>query len=234
MINELQDTYRHKGMRYELVELLKQKGIKSQAVLDAIRQVPRHYFFDSAFLEHAYQDKAFGIGEGQTISQPSTVAFQTELLEIEPNMRVLEIGTGSGYQACVLMEMGAKVTTIEYNRVLYEQSRLLLKKIGYKKATLLWGDGSEGYPLFAPYDRILVTAGAPKVPFALIEQLRVGGVLVIPVGNREKQEMMKIRKLNAENKLDIEAFEDFRFVPLLGKYGWDKGGKNTEENPLRR
>ena len=161
----LEDSYRHKGMRRNLVNVLIDKGIKDKAVLEAILKVPRHYFFEKAFVEHAYQDKAFPIGEGQTISQPYTVAVQTQLLEIKPGDKVLEIGTGSGYQCCVLVELKAKVFTIEYNKKLYLQARQFLKQLGYQ-AHFHLGDGSQGWPTFAPYDKIIVTAGAPTIPEA--------------------------------------------------------------------
>lgn len=214
----LEDTYRHKGMRRNLVKTLISKGIKDEAVLGAIQSVPRHYFFDKAFLEHAYQDKAFPIDEGQTISQPYTVAVQSQLLEIDPGDEVLEIGTGSGYQCCVLLEMGAKVYTIEFNKKLYHQAKSFLQKIGYK-AHFHLGDGSQGWSTFAPYDKILVTAGAPSLPQALIDQLKPNGKLVIPVGNEDHQEMIRISK-DSSGKLKSEKHDYFRFVPLVGKFGW--------------
>jgi protein-L-isoaspartate(D-aspartate) O-methyltransferase len=170
-------------------------------------------------LTHAYEDKAFPIGEGQTISQPYTVAFQTEKLEIKPTDKVLEIGTGSGYQACVLMELGCKVYTIEYNRVLYDRTRDFLPQLGYKPY-FFHGDGSKGLPAKAPFDKIIVTAGAPVIPDALLEQLNEGGILIIPVGDREKQSMVRIRKKNG--KYLKEEFPNFAFVPLLGEKGWGK------------
>jgi protein-L-isoaspartate(D-aspartate) O-methyltransferase len=214
----LEDNYRHRGLRKKLVNLLKTKGITDGLVLQAIGKVPRHLFFENAFLEHAYQDKAFPIGEGQTISQPYTVAFQTEKLEITKGLKVLEIGTGSGYQACILLELGAKVFTIEYNKVLYERTKAFLPKMGYKPYFFL-GDGSKGLPSKAPFDRILVTAGAPVIPDALIEQLAEGGILVIPVGNKSKQTMVRIRKKNGI--LSKDEFDYFSFVPLLGDQGWN-------------
>lgn len=214
----LEDSYRHKGMRRNLVKILIDKGISDQAVLAAIQAVPRHYFFDKAFLEHAYQDKAFPIGEGQTISQPYTVAVQTQLLQIKPGDKVLEIGTGSGYQCCVLLELKARVFTIEYNKNLYQEAKAFLAKLGYR-ANFHLGDGSQGWPTFAPYDKIIVTAGAPNVPNALIEQLNPGGRLVIPIGSEEHQEMILIKK-DASGKLAKEHHDYFRFVPLLGKFGW--------------
>lgn len=214
----MEDSYRHKGLRRSLVKTLKGKGIQSPAVLDAIGKVPRHFFFEKAFIDHAYQDKAFPIGEGQTISQPYTVAFQTELLELKPGDTVLEIGTGSGYQACILLEMGAKVFTIEYNKVLFERTKEFLPKMGYRPR-FFYGDGSKGLPAFAPFDKIIVTAGAPVVPKALIEQLKEGGKLVIPVGDDRIQRMVRITK-KEDNKLIKEEFDNFSFVPLLGKHGW--------------
>jgi len=215
----MEDSYRTKGMRKALARKLKEKGISDERVLAAIKNVPRHYFFDNAFLEHAYDDKAFPIGEGQTISQPYTVAYQTQLLGVEPNHKVLEIGTGSGYQCCVLKEIGAKTFTIEYNRKLFEKVRHFLPLIGYD-ATFVHGDGTKGLASHAPYDRILVTAGAPNVPRPLIDQLKIGGVLVIPVGGEKQQKMVRIRK-GEENSLEKEEFLYFSFVPLLGEHGWD-------------
>src|SRR5687767_3243051 len=209
----LEDNYKQRGLRNKLVKTLQKKGISDPRVLDAIGKVPRHFFFENALLEHAYQDKAFPIGEGQTISQPYTVAFQTEKLEIMPGHKVLEIGTGSGYQAAILMELGARVYTIEYNRKLYETVKEFLPQIGYK-AYFFYGDGSKGLPAKAPYDRILVTAGAPVIPKALTDQLAEGGILIIPVGDRERQRMLRIRKKGGE--LHQEEFENFAFVPLLG------------------
>jgi protein-L-isoaspartate(D-aspartate) O-methyltransferase len=213
-----EDGYKQRGLRNKLVKILQKKGISDPRVLAAIGKVPRHLFFDNALLEHAYQDKAFPIGEGQTISQPYTVAFQTEKLEIKPGDKVLEIGTGSGYQACILLEMGAKVYTIEYNRVLYERVRLFLPQIGYRPY-FFHGDGSKGLPSKAPFDKIIVTAGAPIIPTALTEQLADGGILVIPVGDRERQTMIRIRRKG--DTLVKEEFDNFAFVPLLGKEGWE-------------
>jgi len=215
----IEDSYKLRGLRQKLVKKLVEKGIKNEAVLDAINKVPRHVFFENALIDHAYQDKAFPIGEGQTISQPFTVAFQTEQLEIKPGDKVLEIGTGSGYQACVLLEMGAKVYTIEYNRVLFERTRDFLPQLGYKPF-FFYGDGSRGVPAKAPYNKIIVTAGAPVVPTALTDQLADNGILIIPVGGREKQTMVKIRKQNGE--LKKEELSTFAFVPLLGADGWRK------------
>ena len=212
------DTYRHKGMRRQLVQLLEQKGIASPAVLQAIGSVPRHVFFDPAFLEHAYQDKAFPIGEGQTISQPYTVARQSELLEVKAGDKVLEIGTGSGYQACVLCELGVKVYTIEYLKGLYDRTRAILPQMGYQPY-FKCGDGTQGWPTQAPFDAILVTAGAPKVPPSLIQQLKVGGRLVIPVGDQHTQKMLRLIR-GEGNQLHKEEYDNFAFVPLRGKDGW--------------
>jgi protein-L-isoaspartate(D-aspartate) O-methyltransferase len=212
-----EDNYKQRGLRNKLVKILRSKGISDERVLAVIGKVPRHVFFENALLEHAYQDKAFPIGEGQTISQPYTVAFQTEKLEIKPGDKVLEIGTGSGYQACILLELGAKVFTIEYNKALYERTKAFLPKLGYKPYFYL-GDGSKGIPAKAPFDKIVVTAGAPVIPDALTEQLAENGILIIPVGDREKQKMVRISKKNG--KLIKEEFDYFSFVPLLGHQGW--------------
>jgi protein-L-isoaspartate(D-aspartate) O-methyltransferase len=215
-----EDNYRHKGMRRALVKTVEQKGIKDKRVLQALNKVPRHFFFDNAFLEHAYQDKAFPIGEGQTISQPYTVAFQTELLQVVPDDKVLEIGTGSGYQCCILLEMGAKVFTMEYNKKLYQLTKDFLPTLGYK-AVFVHGDGTKGMPKYAPYDKIIVTAGAPAIPNALIEQLNEGGKLVIPVGSSSHQKMVRLTKCQ-NNQIIKEEFDYFSFVPLLGEHGWKR------------
>ena len=212
-----EDNYKQRGLRNKLVKKLREKGISNDAVLAAIGKVPRHAFFDDALLNHAYEDKAFPIGEGQTISQPYTVAFQTEKLNIKPGDKVLEVGTGSGYQAAVLLELGAKVYTIEYQRKLYDRTREFLPQLGYKPF-FFFGDGSKGIPAKAPYDKIIVTAGAPIVPTALTDQLNEGGILIIPVGDRESQKMLRITKTNG--KLKKEEYDNFAFVPLLGEQGW--------------
>ena len=213
----VEDNYKQRGLRNKLVKKLASKGIADERVLAAVGKVPRHVFFDDALLGHAYEDKAFPIGEGQTISQPFTVAFQTEKLEIKSGDKVLEIGTGSGYQAAILVEMGAKVYTIEFNRKLYERTKEFLPSLGYKPY-FFFGDGSKGIQAKAPYDKILVTAGAPVIPTALIDQLADEGILIIPVGDREKQKMVKIKK--TKGKLIKEEFDYFAFVPLLGEQGW--------------
>nr|WKN35264.1 protein-L-isoaspartate(D-aspartate) O-methyltransferase [Tunicatimonas sp. TK19036] len=212
------DGYKHRGMRRVLVQQIYRKGIRDERVLRAMEQIPRHAFMDSAFVEHAYQDKAFQIGEGQTISQPYTVAFQSELLQVIPGQRILEIGTGSGYQCAVLVAMGAQVYSIEYNQVLYGRAKKKLRELGYQ-AHLFHGDGSKGLASHAPYDRILVTAGAPMVPEALTLQLRPHGRLVIPVGNRDRQEMLLISK-DSEGNVHQQSYDFFSFVPLLGSHGW--------------
>ena len=214
----IEDNYKHRGMRRQLVNKVKAKGIADDNVLAALGRVPRHAFLDNAFLKHAYQDKAFQIGEGQTISQPYTVAFQSELLQIKPGAKVLEIGTGSGYQCSVLVEMKANVYSIEYNLPLHQRAKNTLRMLGYP-ATLIHGDGTKGLPSFAPYDGIIVTAGAPGVPMKLIDQLAVGGKLVIPVGDRQRQKMLLITK-GCKGEITKEEFDHFSFVPLLGESGW--------------
>jgi protein-L-isoaspartate(D-aspartate) O-methyltransferase len=195
-----------------LVELVERKGIRDKRVLQALLQVPRHFFFESSFLDHAYEDKAFPIAAGQTISQPFTVAFQSELLSTKPGMKVLEIGTGSGYQAAVLAEMQCKVFTIERQKELFDRSKLFLSK-NYAAVRSFYGDGYKGLPQYAPYDRIIVTAGADEVPQALLDQLGAGGILVIPVGV-EDLDMLRLTKKD-DGSFAEERFPGFRFVPLL-------------------
>ena len=215
-----EDNYRHKGMRRILVEDLKNKGISDNNVLNAINSVPRHFFLDSSFLEFAYQDKAFPIGSGQTISQPMTVAFQTSLLKIEKGMKVLEIGTGSGYQACVLAEMGAKVFTMERQRNLYAKTKTFLSEFNYNIKTFL-GDGNKGLPTFGPFDRIIITAAAPEIPQNLVDQLKVGGIMVIPLSeNEDAQTMLRLTK-QEDGSMAREEYGDFRFVPMLKNLGND-------------
>lgn len=217
--NSMEDSYRHKGLRKQLVENIRTKGIADERVLSAIEKIPRHLFLDSSFLEFAYQDKPFPIGSGQTISQPYTVAFQSELLLVKKGMKVLEIGTGSGYQACVLAEIGARVFSIERQRKLFLRTRDFISKIGYPVKVFL-GDGYEGLPSFAPFDRILITAAAPEIPQPLIDQLKPEGILVIPFGKDDLQQMLRITK-NADGTLTTEKHGAFRFVPLLGDLGND-------------
>ena len=215
-----EDNYRHKGMRKILVEELKSKGISDENVLNAINAVPRHVFLDSSFLNFAYQDKAFPIGSGQTISQPFTVAFQSSLLEIKKNMKVLEIGTGSGYQACVLAEMGAKVFSIERQRKLYTKTKAFLAEFPYRIKMFL-GDGNKGLPTYGPFDRIIITAAAPEIPQALIDQLKVGGMMVIPLSENENcQTMLRLTK-QEDGSMKREEYGDFRFVPMLKGVGED-------------
>jgi protein-L-isoaspartate(D-aspartate) O-methyltransferase len=209
-----EDTYRHKGMRRQLVDLIRQKGIFDERVLDAILRVPRHFFMDSAFDKIAYEDRAFPIAEGQTISQPYTVAYQTQLLEIKPYDKVLEIGTGSAYQACILSEMEAKVFTIERQRKLFETNREFSYLKKYPNLKLFFGDGYEGLPTYAPFERILVTAAAPFIPPKLIDQLKPGGKMVIPVGESKVQRMLRISKLQ-DGSVKEEVFDNFSFVPMV-------------------
>ena len=208
------DSFKHKGLRQKLVENLILKGIKNEAVLEAIRKVPRHWFMDSSFLDHAYQDKAFPIAANQTISQPYTVAYQTELLEVEANHKVLEIGTGSGYQTAVLCLLGAEVYSIERQLELFKKTSLFLPKIGYVAKRLIFGDGYKGLKADAPFDRILVTAGAPFVPKPLLAQLKVGGRLVIPVG--DKEQVMSVFVRTSQKSFKKQEFGNFKFVPMLG------------------
>ncbi|OKS87223.1 protein-L-isoaspartate(D-aspartate) O-methyltransferase [Mucilaginibacter polytrichastri] len=212
------DNYREKGARKRLVDILAKKGIDDERVLQAIGKVPRHYFFDETFWNQAYKDIAFPIGEGQTISQPYTVAYQTQLLHVSKNDKVLEIGTGSGYQTCILLELGAKVYTIERQEKLYERTKQVLPYMGYKPHFFL-GDGSRGIESHAPYDKIIVTAGAPTVPEILLKQLKIGGLLIIPVGSESEQKMVTILKV-AENDYEKVVLDTFRFVPLVGDKAW--------------
>ena len=207
------DSYKHKGLRQKLVDTLTKKGIKNELVLEAIGKVPRHLFMDSSFLDHAYQDKAFPIAAGQTISQPYTVAFQTELLEVEVQHKVLEIGTGSGYQTAVLCLLGADVYSIERQLELFKKTSLFLPKIGYVAKRLIFGDGYQGLKEEAPFDRIIVTAGAPFVPKPLLAQLKVGGRLVIPVGEQEQVMTLFVRK--SPKNFEKHELGHFKFVPML-------------------
>ncbi|WP_138431618.1 protein-L-isoaspartate(D-aspartate) O-methyltransferase [Fodinibius saliphilus] len=209
-----------KRRRERLVETLADKGIEDPRVLEAFSIVPRHVFVDTALQDRAYKDTALPIGKEQTISQPFTVASQTELLEVQPGEKVLEIGTGSGYQAAILCELGAEVYTVERHKKLYEKARTTLKNLGYSIRAKL-GDGTLGWSAYAPYDAIVVTAGAPVVPEDLVGQLALNGRLVVPVGNESRQEMVRIIKIR-EDEYEEEHYSDFKFVPLIGKKGWQK------------
>ncbi|MGZ5281002.1 MAG: protein-L-isoaspartate(D-aspartate) O-methyltransferase [Bacteroidia bacterium] len=213
------DQYKYKGMRRRLVQQLEEKGDFDPRILKAIDDIPRHFFLESAFAEQAYEDKAFSIGEGQTISQPYTVAYQTQLLDIKPGEKILEIGTGSGYQASILAALGAKVYSIERIQPLSDRARKVLVQLGFKDVKLFVGDGTLGLPKYAPYDKIIVTAAAPIVPDTLITQLAIGGWLVIPVGDKITQQMLKITR-TGENTYKREQFDNFKFVPLIGDQGW--------------
>lgn len=214
------DSYKHIGLRRRLVAELENKGITDRNVLEAIETVPRHFFFDKEFRQHAYEDKAFPIADGQTISQPYTVAYQSQMLEIKPGDKVLEIGTGSGYQAAVLVNMGAEVYSVERQKNLFEQTKKLFEELEIP-AHLFFSDGTMGLPEFAPFDKIIVTAGGPEVPQALLQQLKVGGILVIPIGDNMIQVMCKFTR-TGENKIQKKEYEKFSFVPLIGEQGWKK------------
>jgi protein-L-isoaspartate(D-aspartate) O-methyltransferase len=219
------DTFKHKGQRARLAELLAEKGITQTDVLDAVRRVPRHVFVESVFADAAYEDKALPIAEGQTISQPFTVAFQTQLLAVKPNMKVLEIGTGSGYQAAVLCEMGVKLYSVEINRSLHLSAQHLLSELGYT-AALSHGDGSLGWAAHQPFDRIIVTAASPDIPHTLKTQLAIGGKMVIPAGSRRLQQMCLVSR-TSEKTFDIQRFQNFVFVPLIGRNGFAQSSDNS-------
>lgn len=229
-----EDTYKHKGLRIQLVVQLKQRGITDPKVLDAISFIPRHWFLDNAFTERAYQDKAFDIGQEQTISQPYMVALQTQLLRIKPQQKILEIGTGSAYQAAVLACMGAEVYSVEIDPVLHESAKNMLKVLDdklhkgnaffQKNIKLFLADGTEGLPDFAPFDGILVTAGAPEIPEPYLVQITTEGSIIIPIGTAKQQKINRFTHLN-KNEFVREQFEDCSFVPLLGENGWGKKAK---------
>jgi protein-L-isoaspartate(D-aspartate) O-methyltransferase len=208
------DTHRHRGLRQQLVNELKSKGIKNELILSAFMDIPRHYFLEKTFADWAYKDVAFPIDADQTISQPYTVAMQTTLLDIKKGDKVLEIGTGSGFQACVLSHMGAKVYTIERQKKLFDKTEKFLQDIGFGNIRTLYGDGYEGAPRFAPFDKILITAGASEIPEKLIDQLKPGGIMVIPLGQGDLQKMLRITK-NVDGSLKKENFGNYRFVPFL-------------------
>ena len=209
----MKDTVKHQGLRKQLISLLKDKGILDFKVLEAMNRVPRHLFLDSSFEAHSYQNKAFPIGADQTISHPFTVAFQTELLRLKENHVVLEIGTGCGYQTAVLLEMRVKVYSIERQQELFKKTKLFLPKLGYRAKQLIFGDGYKGLPEYAPYDSIVVTAGAPYVPKPLLAQLKIGGRLVIPIGN--DPQIMHLYVRTSATGFKKETFGEFRFVPML-------------------
>ena len=209
----MKDTAKHQGLRNQLITILKEKGITDKAVLEAINKIPRHLFLNSSFEDYAYQDKAFPIGAGQTISQPYTVAFQSQLLEVQKDHKVLEIGTGSGYQTAVLCTIGAKVYTVERQNELFKTTSLLLPKLGIRPKHISFGDGYKGLPNYAPFDSIIVTAGAPIIPKPLMAQLKIGGRLVIPLGEEHQIMTLLIRK--NETQFEKHEFGEFRFVPLL-------------------
>jgi protein-L-isoaspartate(D-aspartate) O-methyltransferase len=213
-MRKFEDTYQHKGLRKQLVQILRDKGITDENVLTAINNIPRHYFLDSAFDKISYEDRAFPIGEGQTISQPYTVAYQTQLLNIKPNEKVLEIGTGSVYQASVLAEMGARVFTIERQKKLYDNHKNFVFKNKYPNIRFFYGDGFEGLPAYAPFDKVIITAAAPFIPPKLVDQMKIGGVMVIPVDEESAQRMLRITKM-PDGSLKEESFEQFSFVPML-------------------
>ncbi len=208
------DNYRHKGMRKKMVEEVWAMGIEDEDVLKALEKVPRHFFLDNAFLENAYVNKPFPIGKGQTISQPYTVGFQTQLLEVKKGDKILEVGTGSGYQASILAEMGAKVYTIERHKSLSDKAKKIIQHFGYKNVQCFYGDGYEGLPLFAPFDKIIITAAAPEIPEKLIHQLKVGGFMIIPYGEGDLQQMLKLTKLE-NGELEKKEYNYFSFVPML-------------------
>ena len=213
-MRKYEDSYQHKGLRKKLMDLLREKGISDEHVLQAMNNIPRHYFLDSAFDKIAYEDRAFPISEGQTISQPYTVAYQTQLLQVKPNDKILEIGTGSIYQATVLAEMGAKVFTIERQKKLFDKTKEFFFKNQYPNLKFFYGDGYEGLPTYALFDKVIITAAAPFIPPKLIAQLKAGGKMVIPVDEDHHQRMLRITK-NEDGTTTEESFENFSFVPML-------------------
>lgn len=213
-MRRFEDTYRHKGLRKKLIDSLREKGINDEQVLTAMNNIPRHFFLDTALDNIAYEDRAFPIAEGQTISQPYTVAYQTQLLQVKPQEKILEIGTGSIYQATVLAEMGAKVFTIERQKALFDRTKQFVLKSKYPGIKFFYGDGFEGLPTFAPFDKVIITAAAPFIPPKLISQLKPGGTMVIPVDAGEHQRMLRIIK-KEDGSTTEETFENFSFVPML-------------------
>ena len=215
----MKDTAKHQGNRRQLIEEIRKKGVKDQSVLNAMMQVPRHLFMNSAFERQAYEDKAFRIDAGQTISQPYTVGYQSQLLLVKKGMKVLEIGTGSGYQAAVLHALGAKVFSVERQKELFDSTKILLPKLGYR-VKCFYGDGYAGLTSFAPFDRIIITAGAPEIPQALIDQLKPEGIMVVPVSTDEHEVMTTITK-DEEGAITRTEHGSFRFVPMLGDKAWN-------------
>jgi len=213
-MRKFEDTYRHKGLRKKLIDSIRNKGITNERVLEAMMNIPRHFFLDTALDRIAYEDRAFPIQEGQTISQPYTVAYQTQLLEVEPYDKILEIGTGSAYQASVLAEMGANVFTIERQKKLFERNKEFIFRKKYLNIKFFYGDGFEGLPTFATFDKILITAAAPFIPPKLVQQLKSGGKMVLPLDNDGLQKMMRITK-NEDGTYEEETFSNFSFVPML-------------------
>ena len=209
-----EDTYRHKGLRKKLTDGIRRKGITDEKILEAINRIPRHFFLDSAFDDVAYEDRALPIGEGQTISQPYTVAYQTLLLQVKPFEKVLEIGTGSVYQACVLAELGVQVYTIERQKKLFDTNKEFAYLKKYPNIKFFYGDGYEGLPTYAPFDKILITAAAPEIPPKLMEQLKPGGMMVLPLGAGEVQQMKRVTKLE-RGVIKEEVFDNFSFVPMI-------------------
>lgn len=229
-----EDTYRHKGLRKKLMDILREKGITDENVLAAMNNIPRHFFLDTALDNIAYEDRAFPIGDGQTISQPYTVAYQTQLLQVKTSDKILEIGTGSIYQATVLGEIGAKVYTIERQKNLYEKSKSYIFKSKYSNVKFFYGDGFEGLPTYAPFDKVIITAAAPFIPPKLIQQLKTGGMMVVPVDEGDCQRMLRLTK-NGDGSFSEESFENFSFVPMLtgksgGRWGesWEVKGEKSK------
>jgi len=214
-MRQTEDSYRHKGLRKKLVDTVRGKGITQEKILEALNNIPRHFFLDSAFDEVAYEDKAFPILEKQTISQPYTVAYQTQLLEIKPFDKVLEIGTGSAYQACVLAELGAQVFTIERQKKLFESNKTFAYLKKYPNIKFFYGDGYEGLPTYAPFDKVIITAAAPEIPQKLVAQMKTGGMMVIPVGSGDVQIMKRLIK-QPDGSMKEEVYDRFSFVPMLG------------------
>ena len=218
MLRKPEDTFKHQGLRKKLVEQIRAKGLDDPKVLDAMLRVPRHFFFEKAFLSQAYSDQAFKIGAGQTISQPYTVAYQTHLLDVQPGDKILEIGTGSGYQTCILLELHARVFSIERQKELYDRAREFLPLLGYAPK-LFYGDGYAGLPTYAPFDKIIITCGAPSIPGELLKQLKVGGFMVAPIGAGDVQVMTTVIK-TSESSFEKDELKEFRFVPMLEDKDW--------------